>query len=345
MLSGRGFATSDRTRLRLLCVPRLPRRFHPDPVSPVFDQLDQFLFDLAGRLGMMTIYLNPLLAIVLVGLTCGMVGSLVIGNRMAFFSDAMAHTAFAGIGLALLGIVLAVGATSARQAEPYLWLVPWVTAVVGVAAGLAIVGVRSRTGLSNDTVIGVFFALATGIGGMLLPEVRKQIGLDPDQFLFGSITYTTGSDLFTLFVLTVLTAVVVTLRYNALVFASFNPSLARSRGVPVAVNDYVLVVLLALVVNLSVKVVGVLLINAMLVVPAAAAVNLARNLRQVFWLTVASSVVVGLVGVQLSHRLAIPLRGREPLTFGPSGTIVVVAVGWFFLTMLFARGRAAGRAG
>lgn len=312
----------------------------------MFDTLDQWLYDLATALGVTTFFLNPLVAITLIGLTCGMVGSLVVGNRMAFFSDAMAHTAFAGIGLALLGIVLASGAANAIQAAPHLWLVPWVTAAVGVVAGVAIVAVRSRTGLSNDTVIGVFFALATGVGGMLLPEVRRKIGLDPDQFLFGSVTYTTASDLFTLVVLTVVTAVAVGFRYNALVFASFNPSLARSRGVPVVFNDYLLVVLLALVVNLSVKAVGVLLINALLVVPAAAATNLARNLRQVFWLTVAGGVGVGVIGQQISYWVEIPLgRGRDPLAFGPSGTIVVVAVGWFFLTMAMSRKRTAGRAG
>lgn len=312
----------------------------------MFQALDHSLFEVASMLGVTTFFLNPLLAITLVGLTCGLVGSLVVGNRMAFFSDAMAHTAFAGIGLALLGIVLVTGAANAAQAEQSLWLVPWVTAAVGIAAGLSIAAVRTRTGLSNDTVIGVFFALATGVGGMLLPEVRRKIGLDPDQFLFGSITYTTAADLFTLVVMTAITAGVISLRYNALVFASFNPSLARSRGVPVVLNDYLLVVLLALVVNLSVKAVGVLLINALLVVPAAAAANLGRNLRQVFWLTIAGSVGVGVVGQQVSYWLEIPLgRGRDPLSFGPSGTVVVVAVAWFFVSMLFTRRRPAGRAG
>src|SRR6185312_11421254 len=85
-------------------------------------------------------------------------------------------------------------------------------------------------------------------------------------------------------------------RYNQFMFASFNPSLARTRRMNVTLNNYLFIVLLALVVNLSIKAVGALLINALLVVPAAAAANVARNLRQMFWLTVAFCIVSGLLG-------------------------------------------------
>jgi zinc transport system permease protein len=309
--------------------------------------IDDALYWLATQLGVSTFDLNPLIAVVLVGLTCGMVGSLVVGSRMAFFSDAMAHTAFAGVALALLGIVLATGVRSTKEADPYLWVIPWVMGGIGATTGIAIAYVRERTGLTNDTVIGVFFALAVGIGAMLLPEIRSRVQIDPDQFLFGSAVVSSGADLFVLFVLFVFTAAAVCWRFNALVFTSFNPSLARSRGINLRLNNYLFIVLLALVVNLSIKAVGVLLINALLVVPAAAAANLSRNLRQVFWLSVAGSVGAGLIGQQLSQHVRLRLGDGTYLEFGPGGTIVVVCVLWFFLTMAVAalRGRAVGSGG
>ena len=309
-----------------------------------FDWLDAILFQTAQTLGVETFDLNPVLAVILVGLTCGMVGSLVVGSRMAFFSDAMAHTAFAGVALALLGVVVLTGVKSSLEADKFLgWVVPLVMGGIGAIVGLAIAIVRERTGLTNDTVIGVFFALAVGVGAMVLPEIRSQVQIDPDQFLFGSVSVTSGADLALLFLLTVLTAVVVGLRFNAIVFASFNPSLARSRGIPLRFNNYLFIVLLALVVNLSIKAVGVLLVNALLVVPAAAAANLGANLRQVFWLTLLGCVGSGLIGQQLSQHVRISLGAGRILEFGPGGTIVVVAVAWFFLTVILARLR--GRTG
>jgi zinc transport system permease protein len=97
------------------------------------------------------------------------------------------------------------------------------------------------------------------------------------------------------------------------------------------------------VVNVSVLTIGALLINALLVVPAAAAANVGRNLRQVFWLTLAACVGCGLLGLAISNFVTIPLgRGREPLQFAPSGTIVVLCVLWFFATMAWAAVRRRG---
>lgn len=316
-----------------------------------FEWLDDILFNLAeNHLGVTTFTLNPLIAVILIGLTCGLVGSLVVGNRMAFFSDAMAHTAFAGAALALLGVVLVAGVRSPAEAAPYLWTVPLVMAAFGSLVGVAIAWVRERTGLTNDTVIGVFFAFAIGVGASIIPQIKGLVNIDAEQFLFGSVTVARGEDLFTLAALVVVVATVVVWRYNAFMFGTFNPSLARSRGLHVRANGYLFIVLLALVVNLSIKAVGVLLINALLVVPAAAAANLGRNARQVFWLTLGGSVGAGVIGQQLSARVQIPLPGGRSFEPGTGGTIVVICVAWFFLTMMIAgfRGRsgmAADRSG
>jgi zinc transport system permease protein len=296
--------------------------------------MDVLLFRLADTLGTTTFVLNPMLAVILLGITCGAVGSTVVGNRMAFFSDAMAHTAFAGVALALLNIILFADIRSTRDADSYLWIVLPTMIVTGIIVGAAMTAVRERTGLTSDTVIGVFFAAAIGLGAMILPKVRNQVNIDPEQFLYGSISLTQGEDLLKLFVLMIVTLALVSWRYNAWAMASFNPSLARSRGIAVRADSYLFVILLALVVNVSIRSVGILLINALLIVPAAAAANISRNLRQVFLLTLVGTVLSGVLGYLISDHVRIPISATKTLELAPSGTIVMVAVLGFFATML-----------
>lgn len=284
---------------------------------------------LADQFGTLPFVVNGILAIVLVCGLCGMVGSMVVGNRMAFFSDAMAHCAFAGVSLGYLSVVLGNWDRSTAA-----WVVPLSMVGLGIVVGVGMVFVRERTGLANDTVIGVFFALALGLGAMLWQILSRRSSFNPENFLFGNLIFITEEDLVFLLGLALLVVPLFAWRYNQLVFASFNPTLARTRGLTTSINNYLFIVLLALVVNLSIRAVGALLINAMLVVPAAAAANLSRNLRQMFWLTVAFCLSAGLVGYTLSSNLEVRIGSGEPDRFGPSGVIVVTSVVLFFGSML-----------
>jgi len=216
----------------------------------------------------------------------------------------------------------------------------------GSGVGAAIVYVREHTSLANDTVIGVFFAFAIGFGAMIFRVLQEVSPFNPDNFLWGSLLFVDETDLLTMLGLVVVVGGLFAWRYNQIVFASFNPSLARTRRVSLRVNNYLFIVLLALVVNLSIKVVGALLINALLIVPAAAAANVSRNLRQMFWLTVVFCVGSGLFGYYLSSAVAFRGSGGHAVKFGPSGTIVVVSVALFFASILWAgvRGRTAAPA-
>jgi zinc transport system permease protein len=296
----------------------MPAAWMTDLVHALADGLDAPLFIVKG-----------VIAIVLVCLLCGTVGALVVGNRMAFFSDAMAHSAFAGVAL---GYLTAIAAGGGQDEATIAWVVPLVMVLFGAGVGAAIVYVREQTGLANDTVIGVFFALAIGFGAMLFRLLQEKSRFNPETFLFGSLVFVPETDLVYLLALVVGVGVLFLLRYNDLVFASFSPSLARTRRVGLRLNNYLFIVLLALVVNLSIKAVGALLINALLVVPAAAAANVSRNLRQMFWLTLALCVASGLLGFFLSVHGSV-----GGVKFGPSGTIVVVSVAFFFAS-IFASG-------
>jgi zinc transport system permease protein len=270
------------------------------------------------------------LAVLLVSLCCGAVGSLVVGNRMAFFSDALAHCAFAGVAL---GFLMALAAGVRDQADFYEWITP-VMVAFGIAVGVAIAYVRQRTNLASDTVIGVFFAGAVGFGAILLKIVSRYGYFDPENFLFGDPLTVRSQDLVYLCLLLLATGVFLVWMYNDFVLASFNPSLALSRRIHIGLCNFAFIVLLALIVNLSLQTVGVLLINAMLVVPAATAANLCRNMRQLFWVTIFLCLFVGVAGEWISWNITLATsRGAQPLSFGVGGIMVVLSVLLFFASM------------
>jgi zinc transport system permease protein len=284
---------------------------------------------LSDAFGTDAFVVKGVLAVLLVCGLCGMVGSMVVGNRMAFFSDAMAHTAFAGVTLGFLSVILAGG-----DKGKIAWVVPLVMVACGIAAGVGMVYVRDRTGLSHDTVIGVFFAASIGLAAMLFQALREKSTMNPENFLFGNLVFIPEEHLFYLLVLTALVVPVFAWRYNQLIFGSFNPTLARTRGLTLKFNNYLFIVILALIVNLSIQAVGALLINALLVVPAAAALNVSKNVRQMFWWTMAFCAGSGLIGFMLQYSLRVRLGPGEPVEFGPSGLIVMTSVAFFLLSMI-----------
>jgi zinc transport system permease protein len=275
--------------------------------------------------------IRALLALVLVSLCCGGIGSLVVGGRMAFFSDALAHCSFAGISIGFL-LFLLFGPRGGHDgnSERIFW--DWVTVIMvvfGIVAGCGIVWVRSVTGLSSDTVIGVFFAGAVGLAAALRDLINNRALFNLEDFLFGSPLMVSNTQLLILAGLVVVTVLMLARIYNHLLLASFNQSLALSRRVPVRLVNYLFIILLALTVNLCLRFVGALLINALLIIPAATAVNLSRNMRQLFWRTVALSFFLSVFGQWISWDMGVGAN----IKFGLSGTIVLLNVLAFILSM------------
>jgi zinc transport system permease protein len=309
------------------------------------DQLIHTLSDgpFSGTVLQYDFNLRALLAVILVSLVCGAVGSLVVGNRMAFFSDALAHCAFAGV---TLGLVLGYF-TGAESEEGYTVWITLTTVVFGVAVGLAIAFVREVSGQAHDTIIGVFFAGAIGLGAIFLKVGSGRRFMAPETFLFGSPVTVTPAELLVLFCLVVVTAGLLAWLYNGLTLTSFNRSLALSRRVRVRLCSYLFIVLLGLIVNLCLKAVGALLINGLLIVPAATAALLSRNMRQVFWGSVGLCLLAGAGGHLLSLHARIPVVGtRDWANPGESGAIVLLSVLLFFVALplsAWLRRRKAGR--
>jgi zinc transport system permease protein len=151
-----------------------------------------------------------------------------------------------------------------------------------------------------------------------------------EDFLFGDPLLVRSQDLIGLALLALVTGTVLALLYNHLLLDSFNHSLALSRRTPTRLANYAFVLLLALIVNLCLRYVGALLINALLVVPAATAVNLGRNLRQLFWLTVGLCLFASLGGQWISWEVG----NSTGVRLGTPGTIILVSVVLFTLSTL-----------
>lgn len=268
---------------------------------------------------------RALFALVLVGLVAGAVGSLVVCNRMAFFSDALAHCAFSGVALGLLAALLfQIDPEKFRQSVTLI-MVGW-----GVLVGLLIAYVHEKTLLPGDTVIGVFFAGALGMGAIFTRAIRSKYYFNLESFIFGDPLVVRAEDLLWLFGLLLLTIVFLVFWYNPLLFGSFNPSLARSRRVPSRLALYLFIILLGIIVNLCQQAVGILLINGLLIVPGATASYLSRNLRQLLWWSVGIAVFCGVAGLWLSWEIG----NRYDLNLGIGGTVLVLSVAIFGLAMI-----------
>jgi zinc transport system permease protein len=274
-------------------------------------------------------FVFALLALLFVGLSCGAVGSVVVATRMAFFSDALAHCAFAGIGIGFLFFELVLEPRGVPKEQFWTWVTPLMIGF-GICIGFGIAAVRQATGLASDTIIGVFFAGAIGLAAALRKIIHSRQFFSLEDILFGDPLFTNAGDLISLALLTILTFAVLAWIGNGLYLASFNTSLALSRRVNIQVHQYVFMILLAILVNLCLRTVGALLINTLLIVPAATAANLSRNLRQMFWLTITLCVGCCLGGQWLNWELL-----AYGIKLDIAGTVVLLTVGFFFLSVLF----------
>lgn len=279
-----------------------------------------------------------MVGLIAVGIACGLVGCLVVGSRMAFFSDALAHCAFAGVSLGFLLFEL-IKLRMGLADEQFWWWVTPLMVVFGAGVGMGVSFVRQRTNLGNDAVIGVFFAGSLGLAATLSQAISSRKIFSLEEFLFGDPLLIQSGQIILLTAVLAITALFMGLGFNGLVLGSFNTSLARSRAISIDWLQTGFIVLLAVVINVCLRVVGVLLINALLIVPAAIAMNLSSNLRQMFWITLATSVGLSVTGQIVSWEVQV----RYDVPVGIAGTIVTLAVLAFILTMPLARrGRRVG---
>ncbi len=259
---------------------------------------------------------NALLAGLMIGPVLGGLGTLVVVKRFAFFSEAVGHAALTGVAI---GILLGEPYTG-----PYGSLFGYC-----LLFGILLNFLRNRTGLSPDTLIGVFLSVSLALGASLLLMLAGKINVHIlENVLFGSVLTVSGQDLVVLGIVAVLVLVLAVPLYNRIMLASFNPQLAAVRGVAVKTLDYLFVVLVTLVTVAAVKVIGAILVGALLVIPAAAARLVSQSLKGFFFLSVLIATVSTLFGILLPIVFDLPV---------PSGAAIILVAGICFALAALAR--------
>jgi len=226
---------------------------------------------------------NAFLAILLLTPLLGLMGTMAVNQRMAFFSDALGHSALTGIGL---GILLGLHSDLAAML------------VFGVIWALLISRIKQTGTTSVDTIISVFSSTSIALGLVILS--RGGGFAKYSSLLIGDVLAVAPQDLLWLLLALVIGVGFWMLIYNQLLLTSINASLARSRGMRTRLVEYGFVILVAIAVMLSIRWVGVLLINALLILPAAAGRNLARSSRSHALFSVLIAVVSGVAGLTLA---------------------------------------------
>jgi manganese/iron transport system permease protein len=261
-------------------------------------------------------FIRALLALVLVGVVCAVVGTYVVLRGIAFMGDAIAHAAFPGVVAAyMLSIPFYVGA-----------------AVAAVATALAIGFVTKRAGLRQDTAIGVLFAGTFALGVFMFSSISGYVA-DLFSFLFGNVLAIGMGDLVALLVLGGGVIVTVAVLWKDLLYATFDPLGAAASGIRVDRLEYLFLALVAVTIVISLQAVGIILVVAMLVTPAATAQLLTVRFTRVMVLAGVVGITSAVVGLYLSYWLDV----------ASGATIVLVQTGAFLLALLLGNRGLLGR--
>lgn len=254
-----------------------------------------------------------LLAILVISPLFGILSTMVVQSRMSFFSDALGHSAFTGIAIgAICGL-----------AEPM-----WMAVVFAVAFALLFTWVRNKSSMASDTVIGVFSSTAVALG-IFLATFGGGSFTKFNNLLIGDILSVEPEKIILLAAILLVVIVLWVCAFNQIMLSAIHPALADSRGVKVFWQEAVLNAAIAVVVTVSMTWVGLLVINSLLVLPAAAARNISRNMKQYHLFSVLGAVAAGIAGLLTSYAIG--------ASTGASITLYLAL--WFALTFIFRKKR------
>ncbi len=230
---------------------------------------------------------NALLAVILMAPLFGLCSTMIVTGKMSFFSDALGHSAFTGIAI---GCICGAAAPT------------WVAVLFAIAFAFLFSFVRSRSNQAADTIIGVFSSTAVALG-IFIATLGGGSFTKYNRYLIGDVLSITPNQI-GLLALVLLGVVCFWVFFsNKLTLSSIHPQLASSRGIPVALTQGIFTTVIAVVVTLAINWVGLLILNSLLVLPAAAARNVSRNLKQYHLLSVLFALAAGIAGLILSYYL------------------------------------------
>jgi zinc transport system permease protein len=290
-------------------------------MSELYDIPRQFIIGLADR-GVIhyTFYyafvVNGFLCAIVIGPLLGCIGTMVVAKRMAFFSQAVGNAALTGVAI---GVIIGESYTA-----PYVSMFSFC-----ILFGLLLNFTKNHTKMSSDTLIGVFLSISLAIGATALLFVSARVNTHIlDTVMFGSILTVDDTDITVLLVTTLITLGVALPFFNRMLLASLNPSLAQVRGIQVKWLEYVFVLLLTILTVACVKIIGAVLVEALLLIPAAAARNLNRSIKGFVLWSIVFSTASCLIGVWAPMRFEIPV---------PSGGAIILTAALIFLVTMIIR--------
>lgn len=256
---------------------------------------------------------NALLAVLVVTPLFGLLSTMVVESRMAFFSDALGHSAFTGMAIgALCGLAEPVGAA----------------VVFAVVIALLFTLIRQKTHMASDTAISVFSSAAVALG-IFLSTLGGQSFTKFNNLLIGDILSVAPGEIGLLALILLGVVILWVTSFNPMMLSSVHQALADSRGIRVVWKNFLFTAAIAVVVTITMTWVGLLMINALLVLPGAAARNVARNLPQYHLVSVVGGLVCGIGGLLVSYYLG--------ASTGASITLLLAV--WFFVSLLFRKSR------
>ena len=230
---------------------------------------------------------NALLALLLMAPLFGLLSTMIVTGRMSFFSDALGHSAFTGIAIgAICGVAAPI----------------WVAVAFSVVFALLFSYVRSRSNQAADTLIGVFSSSAVALG-IFIATLGGGSFTKYNKYLIGDILSVTPAEIGMLALVLLGVILFWCIYSNRLVLTAIHPQLASSRGISVGVSQTIFTVAIAVVVTLSISSVGLLILNSLLVLPAASSRNVAKNLKQYHLFSVLFALIAGVAGLTVSYYL------------------------------------------
>jgi zinc transport system permease protein len=251
--------------------------------------------------------LHAVIASVLSGIVCGIIGTYIVTNRIVFLSGGITHASFGGLGLAwFLGVNPILGA-----------------AVFSVFTALGIEFISDKTQIRNDSVIGMWWSMGMAVGIFF---IYLTPGYTPNlmNYLFGSILSIEVFDLYLIGFLALVTVAFFAVFYRPIQFISFDPEYVKTHGIPVALFKYILISLVALAIVFSMKIAGVVLIISLLTIPQAIANQITNNYKHIMVLSVIFAIAGSLSGLAISWHINVP----------SGATIIFSLVLFFGLTKL-----------
>lgn len=232
---------------------------------------------------------NAFIASILSGITCGIVGSYIVTRRIVFLSSGITHASFGGLGIALYaGIDPLVGALSFAS-----------------ISSLGIEFASRRGGIREDSVVGIIWSMGMAIGALFM-SLRPGYATDLTSYLFGNILLVTPQNIFWLAILTVMLIICSTLWLRRLMYITFDEEYAKSQGVNTSLVAYIMAVVVAIAIVLSIKVMGIILLLSLITIPTVIANAITKDYKRITPLAAIIAVIGNIVGFVLSYEYDIP---------------------------------------